>query len=63
MDVEAIEKLPATESDKTTAGNYFVATYPPFSFWNSEDTGQVHNLLAEPAPADVPVNLSQRMPD
>ncbi len=62
MDVEAIEKLPATESDKTTAGNYFVATYPPFSFWNREDTGQVHNLLAEPTPADMPLGIYYHIP-
>ena len=29
-----VEELPAEEHVKTTAGNYFVGNYPPFSYWN-----------------------------
>jgi hypothetical protein len=32
------------EHDKTEAGNYFVATYPPFSFWNADMAARVQGL-------------------
>ena len=36
---------------ETRAGNYFVANYPPFSFWNSGDTEEVRIALdREPVP-------------
>ncbi len=62
MDLEAIEKLPATEKEETTAGNYFVANYPPFSFWNTEDIKQVHRIIDRESPADVPLGIYYHIP-
>ncbi len=35
----------------TEAGNYFVANYPPFSFWSPEEVGKVQDVLGQ-APAE-----------
>ncbi len=45
------------ETAKTTAGNYFVSNYPPFSFWQGETREAVVEHLAEPPrePADLGV--------
>jgi oxygen-independent coproporphyrinogen-3 oxidase len=49
-------------AEETTVGNYFVANYPPFSFWTAE---QVPRALAalerEPAPG-VPLGLYVHIP-
>jgi oxygen-independent coproporphyrinogen-3 oxidase len=50
------------EHDKTEAGNYFVATYPPFSFWSAEKTAQVRALLDRPAPENVPLGIYFHVP-
>jgi len=46
----------------TTVGNYFVANYPPFSFWRAEDTPGVHALLDQEAPSDRPLGLYIHIP-
>jgi oxygen-independent coproporphyrinogen-3 oxidase len=62
MDLEAIEKKPTTGKEKTAAGNYFVANYPPFSFWNTEDINQVNQILESEAPTDVPLGIYYHIP-
>ncbi|MGZ4963694.1 MAG: coproporphyrinogen-III oxidase family protein [Limisphaerales bacterium] len=43
---------------KTTAGNYFVSNYPPFSFWKPEFVPDVvHSLDRPPKPAPLGVYL------
>jgi len=42
--------MPASDKDKTTAGNYFVSNYPPFSFWKPEYVNEVE-AAANRAPA------------
>lgn len=49
-------------SESTTVGNYFVANYPPFSFWRSEDVPAVSSLLGQAAPADRPLGLYIHVP-
>lgn len=48
---------------ETTAGNYFVANYPPFAFWKTE---QVPDFLASldqpPAQAQTPLGLYTHIP-
>lgn len=51
-----------TEHDKTEAGNYFVATYPPFSFWSAEKAAQVRALLDQPAKTGVPLGIYFHIP-
>ncbi len=41
--------LPQLETDEaTTAGNFFVSNYPPFSQWSSDHVGAVQQRLARP---------------
>jgi oxygen-independent coproporphyrinogen-3 oxidase len=46
----------------TTAGNYFVANYPPFSFWEKDRQDLVEKVLDEPAPAETPLGLYFHIP-
>lgn len=50
------------EQKETRAGNYFVANYPPFSFWDGEQNHAVTELLErEPAPG-TPLGLYVHIP-
>ena len=46
---EIFDRLLA-DGDETTAGNYFVANYPPFSFWKPTLVPRVREVLEKPAP-------------
>lgn len=48
--------------DKTKAGNYFVANYPPFSFWTAEQASQAIDALERPPRADTPLGLYVHIP-
>ncbi|MEM0897351.1 MAG: coproporphyrinogen-III oxidase family protein [Verrucomicrobiota bacterium] len=50
------------EEQETEAGNYFVANYPPFSFWKPDHVTEVAELLEQPAPKDVPLGLYFHIP-
>jgi len=50
MSTQTLPVMPATDKDKTTAGNYFVSNYPPFSFWKPEYVNEVE-AAANRAPA------------
>lgn len=38
-----------TEQEKTGLGNYFIANYPPFSFWKQDHLPQAMDVLHNPA--------------
>ena len=46
----------------TEAGNYFVANYPPFSFWQKEQVFAVEKVLDSPAPRDIPLGVYMHIP-
>jgi oxygen-independent coproporphyrinogen-3 oxidase len=48
--------------DDTEAGNYFVANYPPFSYWNAETARTVHGLLEQPPKPGVPLGVYFHVP-
>ena len=48
--------------DQTEAGNYFVANYPPFSFWTLEACKDALEQLEQPAPADRPMGIYFHIP-
>lgn len=58
---EIFDRLLA-DGDETTAGNYFVANYPPFSFWKKELTGDVARVLEAPAPEGTPLGVYFHIP-
>lgn len=58
---------PASDAAKakhhaTEAGNYFVANYPPFSFWQKEQVFAVEKVLDSPAPHDIPLGVYFHIP-
>ncbi|MDD5261311.1 MAG: coproporphyrinogen-III oxidase family protein [Methylacidiphilales bacterium] len=46
----------------TRAGNYFVANYPPFSFWKPENVGDVQAALGRPPAPGNPLGLYVHIP-
>ena len=50
------------ESEETEVGNYFVANYPPFSFWKPEFKSVIEEVLDRPAPNDVPLGVYFHIP-
>ena len=50
------------EDEKTSAGNYFVANYPPFSCWTSQHIDDVQQLLKRPAPDSTDMGLYVHIP-
>lgn len=48
--------------EQTEVGNYFVANYPPFSFWKPEYREEVEGLLDQPAPEDIPLGVYFHIP-
>ena len=49
-------------AQETTAGNYFVSNYPPFSFWRPEALGEVDAALNRSPEADTPLGLYLHIP-
>ena len=58
---EIFDRLLA-DGDETTAGNYFVANYPPFSFWKKELAGDVARILETPAAPGTPLGVYFHIP-
>lgn len=63
MTTEIFDRLLA-DGDETTAGNYFVANYPPFSFWQRDDAtiSKVRDVLSQPAPANTALGIYFHIP-
>src|ERR1700736_1489877 len=49
-------------SEETTAGNYFVSNYPPYSFWNKEQVSQAHEALDRPPRPGAPLGVYVHIP-
>ena len=56
----ALSQVSAKE--ETTAGNYFVSNYPPYSFWNSEHTRQGKRGCRPPPRPDAPLGIYVHIP-
>ena len=58
------EARPATipAEKETTAGNYFVSNYPPFSFWKPERVGEVAAALSRPPEPGTRLGLYLHIP-
>ncbi len=54
--------LDAGASEQTEVGNYFVANYPPFSFWKPDHKVAVHEILNSPRPADTNLGVYFHIP-
>lgn len=58
--IEILEK--EKKHDETEAGNYFVANYPPFSYWDAETAQTVRGLLDQPQKPGVPLGVYFHVP-
>ena len=58
---EIFDRLLA-DGDQTTAGNYFVANYPPFSFWDKARVDAVRKVLESPPPPDNALGVYFHVP-
>ena len=54
--------MQALEQEKTAPGNYFVANYPPFSFWKAEHLEAAKDVLYKPGSKDTPLGLYLHIP-
>ena len=52
----------ASLKDETTAGNYFISNYPPYSFWNREQVAQAHDALDRPPRPGAPLGIYVHIP-
>lgn len=48
--------------DETELGNYFIANYPPFSYWKKDQVGKIRDVLAQPPIEGVPLGLYLHIP-
>ncbi len=56
------DKAAQTDSEKTKVGNYFVANYPPFSYWRPEFAADLRARLAEEPEPDTPLGIYLHIP-
>jgi len=54
--------LDTQSSEQTEAGSYFVANYPPFSFWEPGHKEAVHAVLRSPRPVDTNLGVYFHIP-
>jgi len=47
---------------ETTAGNYFVANYPPFAYWQQDRVAEMHAALERPPATGVDLGLYVHIP-
>lgn len=54
--------IPPVKIEETEAGNYFVANYPPFSFWTQDAVAGAHAVLENAPPPNHPMGLYFHIP-
>lgn len=54
--------LPQRGGDRTTAGNYFVSNYPPYSFWKPDRVGEASAALQRPPLPGTPLGIYLHIP-
>ena len=50
------------KEEQTEVGSYFIANYPPFSFWSEKHLSAVEEALVRPPHPDVPLGLYLHIP-
>ncbi|MEN8714872.1 MAG: coproporphyrinogen-III oxidase family protein [Verrucomicrobiales bacterium] len=54
--------LDTSTGEDTEVGNYFVANYPPFSFWSPDHKDAIHDVLNSPRPEDTNLGVYFHIP-
>ncbi|HUF63507.1 MAG TPA: coproporphyrinogen-III oxidase family protein [Verrucomicrobiales bacterium] len=57
-----MQPLRIAAEEETEAGNYFVANYPPFSFWKPQHVQALERQLDQPPAADTPLGVYFHIP-
>ncbi len=58
-----VRPLPVTNRDKkTTAGNYFISNYPPFSFWSTDQVSAAKEMVQRPPALDTKLGMYIHLP-
>jgi oxygen-independent coproporphyrinogen-3 oxidase len=57
-----VQPVPPPVARETTVGNYFVANYPPFSFWKPERLGEVAAALSRAPASGTPLGVYLHIP-
>ena len=52
----------AATEEKTKAGNYFIANYPPFSFWKKDKAHELLERIEQPPAPDTPLGVYLHVP-
>lgn len=60
--LEPASSLPQPTRKETTAGNYFVSNYPPFSFWKPEFVSEAHAALDRLPKPGTPLGVYLHIP-
>src|SRR5215475_12917353 len=61
-EVSMSQDADARLTDETTAGNYFISNYPPYSFWNRDQVAQAHAALDRAPRPDAPLGIYVHIP-
>src|ERR1041384_4994037 len=61
MNLPTVDASTANQ-EATGLGNYFVANYPPFSFWKPDYLPEIEKVLDSPPAHDVPLGLYLHIP-
>lgn len=59
---ETIDRLLERDGEETGAGNYFVANYPPFHFWDAATAAHIGEVISKPSAPETPLGLYFHIP-
>jgi oxygen-independent coproporphyrinogen-3 oxidase len=62
MSLSGTGAKPPPLQKETTAGNYFVSNYPPFSFWKPDRVSELNAALARPPKPNTPLGIYVHIP-
>ncbi len=62
MELKTTESHSLTSTEETTASNYFIANYPPFSFWSPDRVGEALSALERPPDPATPLGMYLHIP-
>src|SRR5438046_8774503 len=62
MTAEPANPLPLASDNETTAGNYFVSNYPPYSFWTPDRVSQAYAALERVPSPETPLGIYLHIP-
>src|SRR5205085_2713137 len=61
-EVTMSEGVDTGSHEATTAGNYFISNYPPYSFWNSDGVPEAREALDRPPRPGAPLGIYVHIP-